>query len=166
MRTGRSPFRKRRPSPSPYMVAAMSAALRTRPGERVLEIGTGSGYQTAVLAELAREVYTIERLRGLSERARTLLGSLGYAKVRYLVGDGSKGWAEEAPFDAVVVTAGAPEAPKSLTGQLNPEGGRLVIPIGDWRSQELCRYVRWGDEIASEKLMECRFVPLLGAEGW
>lgn len=150
----------------PYMVAAMSQALEVTPDDRVLEVGTGSGYQTAVLAELAREVYTVERIEALAEDARSALEELGYRNVRFRVGDGTRGWPEEAPFHAILVTAGAPEAPDSLKDQLDPDGGRLVIPVGPRTQQDLYRYERSGTEITSTRLMACRFVPLVGEEGW
>jgi protein-L-isoaspartate(D-aspartate) O-methyltransferase len=150
----------------PYMVAAMTEALALRPHDRVLEIGTGSGYQTAIIAELAAEVFTIERLPSLTETAEYTLRDLGIGNVEFRVGDGSMGWPEEAPFDGIMVTAGAPAPPESLTSQLSPEGGRLVIPVGDREIQTLYRYTRTGEEITREDYMACRFVPLLGEEGW
>ena len=150
----------------PYMVAAMTEALALRPHDRVLEIGTGSGYQTAIIAELAAEVFTIERLASLAETAEYTLRDLGIVNVEFRVGDGSMGWSEEAPFDGIMVTAGAPSLPESLTDQLSPEGGRLVIPVGDREIQTLYRYTRVGEDITRETYMACRFVPLLGEEGW
>ncbi len=150
----------------PYMVAAMTEALRLEPDHRVLEVGTGSGYQTAILSELAREVYTVERLPRLAERARAVLDELGCRNVYLRVGDGTLGWPEEAPFDAILVTAGAPSPPAPLLDQLNPEGGTLVIPVGDRDIQDLVRIVRRGGDFSSETLMACRFVPLVGEEGW
>lgn len=150
----------------PYMVAAMTEALQVEPGDRVLEIGTGSGYQTAVLAEMAREVYTVERIDTLSEEARTVLEKLGYSNVRFRVGDGTLGWPEEAPFDAILVTAASPHVPESLLDQLEEDGGRLVIPVGSRGLQTLERIVRRGQETDTTELMGCRFVPLLGEEGW
>lgn len=150
----------------PYMVAAMTEALELSPGQRVLEIGTGSGYQTAVLARLAEEVFTIERLPGLAAEARALLRDAGCGNVRVRVGDGTLGWPEEAPFDAILVTAAAPAAPASLEAQLHPEGGRMVIPVGSRRVQHLVRIRRTRTGTTTERLMECAFVPLVGAEGW
>lgn len=150
----------------PYIVAAMTEALRLRAGARALEIGTGSGYQTAVLAELADEVYTIERHGTLADRARERLEALGYSSVHLRVGDGTLGWPEAAPFGGIVVTAGAPSPPRPLLEQLAPDGGRLVIPIGSRTAQDLHVYVRRGDERERERLMSCRFVPLVGREGW
>lgn len=150
----------------PYIVAAMSEALRARPGDRILEVGTGSGYQAAVLASMDLEVYTVERLPELAEEARRRLDELGIDDVHLRVGDGTLGWPEEAPFQGVIVTAAAPEAPGPLLDQLDPEGGRLVIPVGSRDLQDLVAYERSGTEVTREVLMGCRFVPLLGEEGW
>jgi len=150
----------------PYMVAIMTEALQLRPGDRVLEIGTGSGYQTAVLCRLAAEVFTVERIPALAAGAQEILRELGCANARCLVADGTLGWPDEAPFDAILVTAGAPGVPGSLKTQLAEEGGRLVVPVGDRFVQELVRVTRRGDSFESEDLLSCRFVPLLGAEGW
>jgi protein-L-isoaspartate(D-aspartate) O-methyltransferase len=149
----------------PYMVAVMTEALRLRPQDRVLEIGTGSGYQTAVLCQLASEVYTVERIAALAAEAREILLELGCANTRFLVGDGTLGWPEAAPFDAILVTAGAPAVPASLKAQL-AEGGRLVVPVGDRFVQELMRVTRRGESFQEVELLSCRFVPLIGAEGW
>lgn len=151
----------------PYMVALMTEALGLRGDERVLEVGTGSGYQCAVLASLAREVYTVERIAGLAERARDLLvDRLSYGNVHVRTGDGSLGWPEAAPFQAIVVTAAAPAPPPSLLEQLDPDGGRLVVPVGDRSVQHLVRVERRGTEYTSDVTTACRFVPLLGSEGW
>ncbi len=150
----------------PYMVAAMTQALALRPGDRVLEIGTGSGYQTAVLSRIAGEVLTVERIPALAAQAESVLAAIACSPVRFRVGDGSLGWPEESPFDAILVTAGAPVAPASLKEQLSPDGGRLVIPVGPQSLQKLVRFTRTGNEISAETLMSCRFVPLLGSEGW
>lgn len=150
----------------PYMVAAMTEALDPKPDERILEIGTGSGYQTAVLSRLAREVFTIEFLPRLAQAANEVLGALGCANVRSRVGDGSLGWPEEAPFDGILVTAGAPSLPGALRNQVSPRGGRIVIPIGPRTMQTLYRFVRWGNELEGMALLDCRFVPLVGEEGW
>ena len=149
----------------PYMVALMTEALELRGDEKVLEIGTGSGYQTAILAELAREVYSVERIPELADEARTRLEDLGYTNVHIRVGNGTLGWPEEAPFDAILVTAGAPKVPKSLKAQL-ADGGRLVIPVGSEFHQVLYRIRRRGDEFLEEPLTSCVFVPLIGEEGW
>jgi protein-L-isoaspartate(D-aspartate) O-methyltransferase len=150
----------------PYMVAAMTEALGLTGTERVLEVGTGSGYQCAILAELAREVVTVERIAELSARAGEALRGLGYDNVTLVVGDGTLGAPEQAPYDAVVVTAGAPpDVPEPLLAQL-AEGGRLVIPTGDRGMQTLMRYTKRGGKVHPESLMACVFVPLVGAHGW
>jgi protein-L-isoaspartate(D-aspartate) O-methyltransferase len=151
----------------PYIVALMTEALRLAPGDRVLEIGTGSGYAAAVLAEIAAEVYTIERLPSLAEAARRRLAALGYASVHVRCGDGTLGWPEHAPYDAIVATAGGPEVPPALLDQL-AIGGRLVIPVGasPW-AQRLVRVVRAAaDDYGHEDLGGVAFVPLIGARGW
>ena len=150
----------------PYIVAFMTEALRVRPGDRVLEVGTGSGYQTAVLARLAAHVFTVERIGDLQGAAREVLAGIAVENVRFLVGDGSLGWAEHAPYDRILVSAGAPSVPAALDGQLSPDGGRMVIPVGDADLQELVAVTRNGDAWTSEPLLECRFVPLVGDEGW
>mgnify|MGYP001119049055 FL=1 len=151
----------------PYIVAFMAEALMLSGGEKVLEIGAGSGYAAAVLSEIAADVYTVERLGPLAEQAATLLAEPGYDNVRVRHGDGTKGWAEHAPYDAIVVAAGGPQVPDALKQQLKI-GGRLVIPIGvDQRSQELVRVTRLSkDEYRSEDIADVRFVPLIGEEGW
>lgn len=150
----------------PYMVALMTQALGVEPDHRVLEIGTGSGYQTAVLAALDAQVYSIERVPELAERARAILADLHIANVQIRAGDGSLGWPEEAPFDRILVTAGAPSVPRPLLDQLDPDNGRLVAPIGPREMQNLVVVERHGTEWVTEKLLECRFVPLLGREAW
>lgn len=151
----------------PYIVAFMAEALMLGGGEKVLEIGAGSGYAAAVLSEIAADVYTVERLGPLAEQAAALLAELGYDNVHVLHGDGTKGWPEHAPYDAIVVAAGGPQVPDALKQQLKI-GGRLVIPIGtDQRSQELVRVTRISeDEYRSEDIADVRFVPLIGEEGW
>jgi len=151
----------------PYIVAFMVNALELGGGEKILEIGTGSGYAAAVLAEIAAEVYTIERIRGLADRARSVLESLGYENVHVVHDDGTLGCPEQAPFDGIVVTAGAPEVPDSLLQQLKV-GGHLVIPVGKTQSfQQLLRITRVGeDDFEREALLPVRFVPLVGEEGW
>lgn len=134
-------------------------------GERVLEVGTGSGFQTALLASLGVEVYSVERVPELAERARKILGELGVEGVTVRTGDGSRGWPEAAPFDAVLVGAAAPEVPEALTHQL-AEGGRLVVPVGDDGGQRLLRIRRRGGELEREEVEDARFVPLVGEEGW
>lgn len=151
----------------PYIVAFMVEALLLKGGEKILEIGAGSGYAAAVLSEIAADVHTVERLGPLAEKAATLLAELGYANVHVLHGDGTKGWPEHAPYDAIVVAAGGPQVPETLKQQLKI-GGRLVIPIGgDLRSQELVRVTRISaDGYRSEDIADVRFVPLIGEEGW
>jgi protein-L-isoaspartate(D-aspartate) O-methyltransferase len=151
----------------PYIVAAMTEALQLRPRDRVLEIGTGSGYAAAVLALIAAEVYTVECLERLAESARRRLEKLGFANVHVRHGDGSLGWPEHAPYDAIVVTASAPDIPTALLQQLKI-GGRLVIPVGPKvGTQRLVRIVRTSDEdYARQTLEKVVFVPLIGAEGW
>ena len=151
----------------PYIVAFMTEALDLRGGERVLEIGTGSGYAAAVLSELAGDVYTVERIGQLAEKAASLLADLGYDNVHVLHGDGTKGWPDHAPYDGIIVAAGGPKIPESLKEQLKV-GGRLVIPVGsDQRVQELVRITRIAEnEFKREDLADVRFVPLIGHEGW
>ena len=151
----------------PYIVAYMAECLALEGGEKVLEIGTGSGYAAAVLAEIAAEVYTIERIEGLATMARTVLDGLGYTNVHVQCGDGTLGWPEEAPYDGIVVSAGGPDVPDTLKHQLKM-GGRLVIPIGRSKAyQELVRVTRIAeDEFKTEDLVAVRFVPLVGEEGW
>ena len=149
----------------PYMVARICEELRLRGGERVLDVGTGSGYQAAVLAELAREVHTIERLASLAERARAALDAAGYGRVQVHVGDGTLGDPEHAPFAAIAVAAAAPEVPPSLYEQLEP-GGRLVLPVGGREGQELQIVVRSPEGPAVLRSVPCRFVPLVGQEGF
>lgn len=151
----------------PYIVALMTAALDLKPSDRVLEVGTGSGYAAAVLAEVVAEVYSIERHKILADTARTRLAELGYANVDVLYADGTLGWPEHAPFDAIIVAAGGPEVPATLKQQL-AIGGRLVIPVGEsLHTQSLLRIVRTGEnEYEQEDLGGVRFVPLIGAAGW
>jgi protein-L-isoaspartate(D-aspartate) O-methyltransferase len=149
----------------PYMVAAMAEALELTGAERVLEIGTGCGYQVAVLSRLAREVFTIEAHIPLAETAAQRLARLGFANVQVKAGDGTLGWPEAAPFDAILVTAAAPSVPPPLVEQL-AEGGRLVIPVGTPDFQELCRIRKREGRTTREALFDCRFVPLRGRYGW
>lgn len=149
----------------PYVVAAMTEALEIRPEHRLLEIGTGSGYQTAILAELANQVYTIERLEPLQRASREVLATLGILNVAYRVGDGTLGWPEAAPFDGIIVTAGAPEVPQALLSQL-ADGGRLVIPVGGEDEQILTVIERAGACTHETPRFPCRFVKLIGREGW
>lgn len=149
----------------PYMVALMTELLELKPTDRVLEVGTGSGYQTAILAALAQEVISIERHAALAEVARRLLADLGYENVTVVVGDGTRGHAECAPYDAIVVTAGGPRVPEPLGGQI-VVGGRLVCPVGPRDVQDLLRLVRTPDGLEQERNIRCSFVPLIGTEGW
>lgn len=149
----------------PYMVARMTEALDLTGAEKVLEIGTGSGYQTAILAELAARVCSIERVRSLFQKAQTSLNRLRYFNVAFKLFDGTYGWPEEAPFDAILVTAGAPDIPPSLVDQLKP-GGRLVIPVGDRTTQVLKKIVKSPEGPVTTHLTGCVFVPLIGTFGW
>jgi protein-L-isoaspartate(D-aspartate) O-methyltransferase len=144
----------------PYIVAYMTEALRIRAGGKVLEIGTGSGYQTAVLAEVAGEVWTVELVEELSLRAKTQLEALGYIGIHFRVGDGSTGWPEAAPFDGIIVTAAAPSVPEALEDQL-AAGGRMIVPVGSG-SQELVLVRREGSSFRRKRLIGVRFVPLVG----
>lgn len=149
----------------PYIVALMTQSLKLQPDDKVLEIGTGSGYQVAVVAEIARRVFSVERISAIAARARKILDELRYSNVLIKIGDGTAGWPEEAPFDAVIVTAGAPGIPEPLLGQL-ATGGRMVIPVGDMYSQELVKIVKTDEGYKKEDLGGCRFVKLVGAHGW
>ncbi len=149
----------------PFMVAAMADALSLEGGERVLEIGAGSGYQGAVLSLLAREVIAIEAQPRLASAARERLARLGYRNVQIEEGDGSLGWPAAAPYDSILVTAAAPAVPPPLVEQL-AERGRLVIPVGRAEQQDLVRIVKFKGKISQESLYGCRFVPLLGRYGW
>jgi protein-L-isoaspartate(D-aspartate) O-methyltransferase len=151
----------------PYVVALMIDALKLKPGDRVLEIGTGSGYAAAVLSKIVAEVYTVERIKELVRFARQNLEALGYDNVRVLQGDGTLGWPDHAPYNGVVVSAGGPQVPETLKEQL-AVGGHLVIPIGkEQRAQQLVRVTRLSEEKYTEsKLGHVRFVPLIGEQGW
>jgi len=149
----------------PYMVALMTEALQLTGKEKVLEIGAGSGYQTAILAELGEKVFSIERIRSLAIRARKLLYELGYFNIEIKIFDGTYGWVEEGPFDAIIVTAGAPNIPQPLIDQLTI-GGRLVIPVGDAFVQDLIRVIKTEEGVKKEDLGGCRFVKLIGKYGW
>jgi protein-L-isoaspartate(D-aspartate) O-methyltransferase len=149
----------------PYMVARICEVLAVRESDRVLDVGTGSGYQAAVLAELAAEVHTIERIPDLAAHAREALEAAGYPGVRVHIGDGSKGLPEQAPFGAIAVAAAAPEVPVSLYEQLET-GGRLAVPVGGRRGQELRLVVRSPEGPAVLRSVPCRFVPLIGDEGF
>ena len=149
----------------PYIVALMTSLLRLEGEENVLEIGTGSGYQAAILAILAKTVHTVELHPQLAEQAAAVLHSLGYDNVHVHVGDGSQGWEPAAPYDAIIVTAAAPEVPKPLLNQLS-EGGRLVIPVGPSYVQTLEVWQREGNQFTSERDIPVSFVPLRGKYGW
>ena len=149
----------------PYIVAEMTQALELDKDDRVLEIGTGSGYQAAVLAEIVFRVYTIERIHTLYTKARKLFDTLRYYNIVTKYSDGTAGWPDESPFDAIIVTAGAPEIPKVLINQL-AVGGRLVIPVGDRHSQELIQLYKDEKGVYTKNLGGCRFVKLVGEHGW
>jgi protein-L-isoaspartate(D-aspartate) O-methyltransferase len=150
----------------PYMVAVMTDMLSLGKKSKVLEIGTGSGYQTAILAELSQKVFTIERIDFLLERAREVLDSLDYHNIEYRTGDGSEGWPEEAPFDGIMVTAAVPRLPNNLKLQLG-DNGILIIPIGDYRTYQVLTLVRRiGNHFETEESIGCRFVPLIGQNGF
>lgn len=149
----------------PYMVALMTQLLSLKGGEKVLEIGTGSGYQTAILAEMAKEVYSVERIDLLAAQAEKTLNSIGYTNFKIKVGDGTLGWDEYAPYDAIIVTAGAPGVPESLAKQLK-DGGRIVIPLGSGYMQIMTIVEKNGDKLTTKEVCGCAFVPLIGKEGW
>ena len=149
----------------PYIVAEMTQALELTRDDRVLEIGTGSGYQAAVLAHIAYRVYTIERIHGLYVKTRKLFDQLGYHNIVTRYSDGTSGWKDESPFDAIIVTAGAPEIPDVLVEQL-AVGGRMVIPVGNQYAQELYKLVRDENGVRKDNLGGCRFVKLVGEHGW
>lgn len=159
------PIGKHQTISQPYTVARQTELLEAKPGEKVLEIGTGSGYQAAILCELGAEVYSIERHQELYEKARSILRELGYS-VQLKLGDGTKGWSAYAPYDAIVVTAGAPVVPDELKNQLNVNG-RLVIPVGDEKKQVMKRIIKIRkDEFEEEHFNAFKFVPLIGEKGW
>lgn len=163
---GSLPIGEKQTISQPYIVAKMTQMLELTGREKVLELGTGSGYQAAVLATLADRVYTVERIRPLALKARKALDSLGLLNVNLKIGDGTHGWPEEAPFDAILVTAGAPHLPQCLIDQLAP-GGRLVIPVGDRVDQQLVLVKKGRDgSIERQESDGCRFVRLIGKNGW
>jgi len=149
----------------PYMVAAMTELLTLNGDEKVLEVGTGSGYQAAILALLCSKVYTIERIAELTKQARARLDELGFQNINFMVGDGSLGWPEYAPYDGIIVTAGAPDIPTPLIDQL-ADNGRLVIPVGGEYFQMLNLITKRKGRISRDEIFECTFVPLLGKESW
>ncbi len=149
----------------PYIVALMTESLRLKGGEKVLEVGTGSGYQAAILAEICREVCTIEREEALLRQAERLLSSEGYKNIKFVSGDGTKGFRDEAPYDGILVTAAAPFVPEALKAQL-ADGGRIVIPVGSIYSQVLVAVEKKGKDFTQEDICGCVFVPLIGEDGW
>jgi len=149
----------------PFIVALMTQALELRGSEKVLEVGTGSGYQTAILAELAKSVITVERLPTLAEKARKVLANLGYPNVTVHLAEENLGWPEEAPYDAIITTAAAPRVPSTLIAQL-AIGGRMVIPVGSRYAQELYKIIRHRDRNEIQGLGGCRFVSLIGKGAW
>lgn len=149
----------------PYIVAEMTQALELHKDDRVLEIGTGSGYQSAILAQIVYRVYTIERIRSLYIQARKLLDKLRYHNIVMRCSDGTAGWKDESPFDAIIVTAGAPDVPEKLLDQL-AEGGRMVVPVGNQHSQDLIKVVKNKMGTHQSNLGGCRFVKLIGEQGW
>jgi len=149
----------------PYIVAYMTQMLHLSPDDQVLEVGTGSGYQVAILSRLAKQVYTIERVEELAKHAEQIVRELGYANVMFRVGDGGYGWPEAAPFDAIIVTAAAPEVPAPLVDQL-ADGAPMVAPIGPAGFQELVRITKQGERTEIEHLVPVAFVPLVGEHGW
>ncbi len=159
------PIGERQTISQPYIVALMTEALELKGNENALEIGTGSGYQTAILAGLCSRVYTIERIKSLLGNARKLLSQLGYDNILFKTFDGTLGWKEYAPFDAIMVTAGAPSLTEPLIDQL-ADDGRMIIPVGDRYSQELIKVIRKGKSLEQESLGGCRFVNLIGVHGW
>ena len=149
----------------PYIVAEMTQALQLRKEDRVLEIGTGSGYQAAIIAEIVFRVYTVERIRSLFIKTRKLFDELHYHNIVTKYSDGTSGWEDESPFDAIIVTAGAPAIPETLVNQL-AVGGRMVIPVGTQYSQELIKLTRDEKDVHKTYLGGCRFVKLVGEHGW
>jgi protein-L-isoaspartate(D-aspartate) O-methyltransferase len=150
----------------PSLQALYMQVLELRPTDKVLEVGTGCGFQTAVLAQLVDRVYSVERIRELAVRAREKLDQMRISNVAILVGDGTIGWSRYAPFDAILVAAGGPEVPRPLMEQLAPDGGRMLIPVGSRTVQRLMLVERHGDEYEQREVTECTFVPLLGRFGW
>jgi protein-L-isoaspartate(D-aspartate) O-methyltransferase len=150
----------------PYMVALMTERLDVKPEHKVLEIGTGSGYQTAILARLCREVYSIERVKPLLDDAFHRLGDLNYRNVHFRHGDGTLGWAEGAPFDRVIIAAGAPSVPQKLLLEQMSDGGLAVLPVGPEDEQMLVVVKRDGEKLHTTDVCPCRFVKLIGREGW
>jgi protein-L-isoaspartate(D-aspartate) O-methyltransferase len=150
----------------PYMVALMTSRLQIQPDHKVLEIGTGSGYQAAILAHLAREIYSIERVKPLLDAAFERVLDLGLRNVHFRHGDGTLGWPEAAPFDRIIITAGAPELPRQLLLSQLKDGGIAVLPAGPLDQQQLLEVRRAGDVLQTQEIVPCRFVKLIGEEGW
>jgi protein-L-isoaspartate(D-aspartate) O-methyltransferase len=159
------PIGHRQTISQPYIVALMTEALELKGTEKSLEVGTGSGYQTAVLAELSNTVYTVERILPLMENAEKLLESQGYTNILFKAFDGTLGWMEFAPYDAIMVTAGAPKIPEPLKEQM-AEGGRMIIPVGNKFSQDLIKVTKTKNSFREKNLGGCRFVDLIGLHGW
>ena len=149
----------------PYIVASMTEALQLKGEERVLEIGTGSGYQTAILAEMASQVFTIERIKPIVQKTKVLLNSLGYASIVFKVFDGTYGWRDQSPFDAILISAATPNIPTALIEQL-ADKGRLVAPVGSRESQKLTVLNKVGNRLVSREKESCKFVPLIGKFAW
>ena len=149
----------------PYIVALMVSALALRPTDKVLEVGTGSGYQAAILRELVAKVFSVERVKSLADSARRRLASLGYSSIEVCLAESELGWREASPYDAIIVAAGAPKLPRKLMSQL-AVGGRLVIPVGSRETQELMKVCRTADSFSVHTMGSCRFVPLIGQEAW
>ena len=149
----------------PYIVASMTEALQLKGEERVLEIGTGSGYQTAILAEMASQVFTIERIKPIVQKTKVLLNSLGYASIVFKVFDGTYGWRDQSPFDAILISAATPNIPTALIEQL-ADKGRLVAPVGGRESQKLTVLSKVGSRLVSREKESCKFVPLIGKFAW
>jgi protein-L-isoaspartate(D-aspartate) O-methyltransferase len=149
----------------PYMVTVMTELLEVDSNSKILEIGTGSGYQTAVIAEIAKEVYTVERIEKLSDKAKDILIKLGYKNIHFKVGDGTLGWEEFAPYNGILVTAAAPYIPETLKAQLS-DNGKIVIPVGEKFTQKLIVVTKKGNIFLKEDKFFCAFVPLIGKEGW
>jgi protein-L-isoaspartate(D-aspartate) O-methyltransferase len=161
-----APIGEKQTISQPYIVALMTEILQVRQTEKVLEIGTGSGYQAAVLAELAEEVYSVERIPSIAKRARKILDEMKYTNIMITIGDGTLGWREYSPYDAIIVTAGAPAPPRALLDQLKV-GGRMIVPVGDESTQDLMLYTREPDGTYREdNYGGCRFVKLIGDQGW
>ncbi len=162
---GSLPIGEKQTISQPYIVAVMTAALGLSGHERILEIGTGSGYQTAILAKLAKRIYTVERINSLAAKARKILDQLNLYNVNIKLGDGTIGWPEQAPFDGILVAAGGPDVPEAYLQQLDI-GGRLVMPVGDLNQQVLVRITKTDRGFVKEQMMDCHFVPLIGQRGW